>query len=44
VPVKIQSSLKNTFIVANTYGYVDPFVANETPGGMMRFDYDETKG
>ncbi len=35
---------KNTFIVANTYGYVDPFVANETPGGMMRFDYDETKG
>ena len=35
---------KNTFIVANTYGYVDPFVSNETPGGMMRFDYDESKG
>ena len=35
---------KNSFIVANTYGYVDPFVSNDTPGGMMRFDYDETKG
>jgi len=35
---------KNTFIVANTYGYVDPFIVNDTPGGIMRFDYDETKG
>jgi hypothetical protein len=35
---------KNTFIVANTYGYVDPFVSNETPGGLMRFDYDVEKG
>jgi len=35
---------KNSFIVANTYGYVDPFVSNETPGGIMRFDYDEAKG
>jgi len=35
---------KNTFIVANTYGYVDPFVENETPGGMMRFDFDEKLG
>ncbi len=35
---------KNTFIVANTYGYVDPFVLNETPGSIKRFDYDEVKG
>ncbi len=35
---------KNTFIVANTYGYVDPFAANNTPGGIMRFDYDESRG
>jgi hypothetical protein len=35
---------KNTFIVANTYGYVDPFTSNDTPGGIMRFDYDETSG
>ena len=35
---------KNTFMVANTYGYVDPFVVNDTPGGLMRFNYDETKG
>lgn len=35
---------KNTFMVANTYGYVDPFVENHTPGGMMRFDFDETTG
>jgi hypothetical protein len=35
---------KNTFIVANTYGYEDPFTVNETPGGVNRFDYDESKG
>jgi hypothetical protein len=34
----------NTFVVANTYGYVDPFTSNETAGGIMRFDYDEAKG
>ncbi len=35
---------KNTLIVANTYGYVDPFIDNDTPGGIMRFDYDEKLG
>ena len=35
---------KNTLIVANTYGYVDPFTDNDTPGGIMRFDYDEKLG
>jgi len=34
----------NSFIVANTYGYLDPFKANNTPGGIMRFDYNEEKG
>jgi len=34
---------KNSLIVANTYGYVDPFIINETPGGIMRFDYNEAK-
>ena len=28
----------NTYIVANTYGYADPFKVNPTPGGIMRFD------
>ncbi len=27
-------------VVGNTYGYVDPFVENDTAGGIMRFDYD----
>jgi hypothetical protein len=31
-------------IVGNTFGFVDPFVENETSGGIMRFDYDEAKG
>ena len=35
---------KNTLIVANTYGYIDPFVINDTPGGIMRFDYNEDLG
>ena len=35
---------KNTLIVANTFGYVDPFNENKTPGGLMRFDFDETTG
>ena len=34
----------NSYIVANTYGYVDPFDVNPTPGGIMRFDYNEQKG
>jgi hypothetical protein len=35
---------RNSFIVANTYGYEDPFKQNVTPGGIMRFDYNEDKG
>ena len=35
---------KNTFVVANTYGYVDPFNNNETAGGIMRFDFNEKTG
>lgn len=31
----------NSFIVANTYGYTDPFQENDTPGGIMRFDFDD---
>ncbi len=34
----------DSLIVANTYGYVDPFVENDTAGGIMRFDYDEEQG
>lgn len=34
----------NSFIVANTYGYSDPFETNDTPGGIMRFDLNEEKG
>ncbi|MGI9533109.1 hypothetical protein [Lutimonas sp.] len=34
----------NTYIVANTYGYSDPFKVNPTPGGIMRFDLNETSG
>ena len=30
----------NSFVVANTYGYIDPFDNNPTPGGVHRFDYD----
>ena len=30
-------------IVGNTYGYVDPFVENETAGGIERYDYDPEK-
>ena len=32
----------NTFVVGNTYGYTDPFELNDTPGGLMRFDYNES--
>jgi hypothetical protein len=30
-------------VVGNTFGYVDPFIENPTPGGIMRFDYDAEK-
>ena len=30
----------NSLIVANTYGYTDPFKENNTPGGIMRFDWN----
>ena len=33
---------RNTFIVGNTYNFVDPFEVNDTPGGLERFDYNET--
>jgi len=29
---------KNSIIIGNTYGYVDPFSTNDTPGGIIRFD------
>lgn len=35
---------KNSYVIANTYGYLDPFKTNDTPGGIMRFDYNESKG
>jgi hypothetical protein len=35
---------EDSLVVGNTYGYVDPFVENETAGGLMRFDYEPTKG
>ena len=31
-------------IVGNTFGFVDPFVENNTAGGIARFDYDSEKG
>jgi hypothetical protein len=34
---------ENSIIVGNTYGYTDPFRQNPTPGGIMRFDYNEEK-
>ncbi len=35
---------KNSFVIANTYGYVDPFKTNDTPGGIMKFDFNEAIG
>ena len=35
---------KDSYIIANTYGYVDPFKTNETAGGIERFDYDSSNG
>jgi hypothetical protein len=32
---------KNSIIVGNTYGYTDVFKENPTPGGILRFDYNE---
>jgi hypothetical protein len=37
-------SYDNSYVMANTYGYVDPFKSNETAGGIARFDYIESKG
>ncbi len=34
---------QNSLIVGNTYGYLDPFKNNSTPGGIMRFDYNTEK-
>jgi hypothetical protein len=34
---------QNSLIVGNTCGYTDPFKQNPTPGGIMRFDYNEQK-
>lgn len=34
----------NSLIVGNTYGYKDVFRENPTPGGLMRFDYNEAIG
>ncbi len=33
-----------SFVVANTYGYEDPFKVNNTPGGIMRFDLNKKTG
>ena len=35
---------ENSYVVGNTYGYTDPFTVNPTPGGLMRFDYNEAAG
>lgn len=34
----------NTFIVGNTFNFVDPFEVNETPGGLERFDFNLATG
>ncbi len=35
---------KDSLVVGNTYGYVDPFEENPTVGGLMRFDYNHATG
>jgi hypothetical protein len=35
---------KDSYVIANTYGYVDPFKTNDTAGGIMRFDYNASEG
>jgi len=32
---------EDTFVVANTYGFTDPFNINPTPGGIMKFEYNK---
>ena len=32
---------EDTFVVANTYGFTDPFNINPTPGGIMKFKYND---
>jgi hypothetical protein len=34
---------KNSITTGNTYGYIDVFTENATPGGIARFDYNEDK-
>ena len=34
---------KDSYMVANTYGYTDPFMINNTAGGLNRFDYSNGK-
>ena len=34
---------KDSLVVGNTYGYVDPFIENPTAGGIERYDYDAEK-
>jgi hypothetical protein len=36
-------SYQNSIIAGNTYGYTDVFKENPTPGGILRFDYNEDK-
>lgn len=31
---------RNSLIIGNTYGYIDPFKENNTSGGINRFDYN----
>ena len=35
---------KNSLIIGNTSQFVDPFKDNPTPGGIMRFDFNEQEG
>ena len=32
---------EDSFVVANTYGFTDPFNINPTPGGIMKFEYNK---
>lgn len=33
-----------SFVIANQYGYTDPFKLNNTAGGIMRFDFNDEIG
>jgi len=35
---------RNSLFIGNTFGYVDPFDDNDTPGGINRFDYNPQTG